>query len=383
MFKSISILAAVLAGIVFSGCASSWTADKPTSTGPTSQTAIETRQSCDQRQLQDTMAELHQSGVIDPAAEGQLAEDLRQSDSAIWPLVIQQCRATQAYRNEAMRRNGGPAVAQRLPPVDKPALSTNGVTQVSYTAPPGEWRQRLDAAIEALEAETSLSPPTPGDVTPQARLRLLYAIAGRREDAARPILDATPATQAFVSKEVEGLGKWLDAEGVPDSVRRAVEAKPALTEALVRLGEASPLLIRNATFCTEVISFGCFKKFDKYEFTQDQNLLLYAELENFTSEPIEKGFRTSLCSGYQILDHLGQQVERHEFPASQDYCRNARHDFFIAYRLRLPKQIAAGKYLLRLLIQDTARQKTGQASIEFTVKEGKAEAEKGNKEAKT
>ena len=48
-----------------------------------------------------------------------------------------------------------------------------------------------------------------------ARLRLLYTVAGRQEDAARPILDAAPATQAFLSKELEGLGLWLDAEGRP------------------------------------------------------------------------------------------------------------------------------------------------------------------------
>ena len=100
---------------------------------------------------------------------------------------------------------------------------------------------------------------------------------------------------------------------------------------------------------------------------------MYAELENFVSEPTEKGFRTSLRSGYQILDNLGRQVVWREFAPTQDHCKNARRDFFIAYHLRLPKQMAPGKYMLRLLIQDTTSQKTGQASIEFTVKEGKAE----------
>ena len=128
--------------------------------------------------------------------------------------------------------------------------------QASYTASPGEWRQRLNGAIEALEAETPLNPATPGELAQHARLRMLYAAAGRREDAARPIPDAAPATQQFWSKELEGLGTWLDAEQVPDPVRRAVEAKPALAEALAKLGETAPLLVRNAAFCTEVLSFG-------------------------------------------------------------------------------------------------------------------------------
>ena len=287
-------------------------------------------------------------------------------------------------------------VPQRLPPTGGVGFPPGGVpqdaypstsdpgfgdaVQASFTASLGEWRQRLDGAIEALEAETSASPPTPGDVTQQARLRLLYAVAGRHEEAARPILDATPATQQFLSKELEGLGVWLDAERVSDPIRRAVEAKPALTEALSHLGETAPLMVRNATFCSEVLSFGSFKKVDKYEFCQDQNVLLYAELENFSSEPIEKGFRTSLRSGYQILDHLGRQVVWHEFPPTQDFCKHPRRDFFIAYHLRLPTQMPPDKYLLRLLIQDTARQKSGQASIEFTIKAGKAEDVRGKKE---
>jgi len=207
-------------------------------------------------------------------------------------------------------------------------------------------------------------------------LRMLYAAAGRREDAARPIPDASPATQQFVSKELEGLVAWLDAEQVPDPARRAAEAEPALREALARLGETAPLLVRNAAFCTEVLSFACIKRFDKQEFVADQEMLVYAELENFVSEPTERGFRTSLRSAYQILDNLGRQVVQRDFAPTEEYSKNARRDFFIAFRVRLPRQIAPGKYMLRLVIRDAVSQKTGQASIEFTVKEGKAQTEK-------
>jgi hypothetical protein len=436
MPKPPPIIAAVLAGLALSGCASPGTTAKPATTGLTTpaahQTAIGAPRPCDQRQLQDLLAELRQSGSIDPATEEQLTQDLQQSDPSLWPLVVEQYRATQAYQRQAMRRSGGlgyggsakgdspifaetkigtvpakigtvPAkigtVPQRLPPTDGVALApvavpqdaypstsapADEVTQASYTQP-GDWRQRLNDAIDALEAETPPTATTPAEQAGHARLRLLYAAAGRREEAAKPIPDVPPATQQFLSKELEGLGIWLDAERVPDPIRRAAEAKPALTEALARLGETAPLMVRNAAFCREALGFGSIKRFDKYEFFQNQEVLLYAELENFVSEPTDKGFRTSLRSGYQILDHLGQQVVWHEFVPTQDYCKTPRRDFFIAYRLRLPKQMALGKYTLRLLVQDATRQKTGQASIEFTVKEGKAESEKGKgeKEQKT
>jgi hypothetical protein len=83
-----------------------------------------------------------------------------------------------------------------------------------------------------------------------------------------------------------------------------------------------------------------------------------------------------LRSAYQILDALGRPIVRRDFASAEEYGKNARRDFFIAFRVRLPRQIAPGKYMLRLMIQDAVSQKTGQASIEFTVKEEKAPAEK-------
>jgi hypothetical protein len=415
MPKSLSIVAATLAALVLSGCASPSLTTQLASTGAKAPDHIQTGPRApsptESRQIEDVFAELRQSGVIDPTTEPQLAEQLRQSDPSIWPLVVEQFRAVQAYRRDALKRSSAlasaakvegdsPIVAEmkiatdlrRLPPTDGTAAvgpvqdvypSTPAspdeypVTQASYAAAPGQWRQRLNEAIEALEAETPPSSNNPAEVAQHARLRMLYAVAGRREDAARPIPDASPATQQFVSKELQGLGSWLDVAEAADPAARTVEAKAALSEALAKLAETAPLLVRNATFCSEVLSFGCVKRFDKCEFFQDQNVLLYAELENFTSEPIDKGFRTSLRSGYQIVDHLGQQVVWHEFAPTQDHCKSPRRDFFIAYRIRLPKQITPGKYSMRLLVQDTARQKSGQASLEFTVKEGKAEKPKG------
>ena len=52
------------------------------------------------------MAELRQLGTVDAAAQDRLMEDLRQSDPSLWPLVMEQFRATLAYRRRAAERNG-------------------------------------------------------------------------------------------------------------------------------------------------------------------------------------------------------------------------------------------------------------------------------------
>jgi hypothetical protein len=53
----------------------------------------------------------------------------------------------------------------------------------------------------------------------------------------------------------------------------------------------------------------------------------------------------------------------------EEHCRNRRRDFFLAYRLSLPKLIYGGKHVLQLTLVDQKSQKIGQASIEFTVKD--------------
>jgi hypothetical protein len=363
----------------------------------------------DPQQLQDALADAQRSGPVDPIAQGQLAADLQQSDPAIWPLVIEQFRATQAYRLQAMRRNDVSGYVQRLPPTgetppfsrerevaasspwpgatqlqqeacpDTPAASS-GVMQASYSPwPENPWRQRLNDAIEALESETPVDPTTPTELAQHARLRMLYAAAGRREEAARPIPNASPATQQFLSKELEGLGAWLDVEQAADPIRRAAEVKPVLAEAVAKLGETGPLLIHNAAFCSEVLSFGRIKRFDKYEFVANQELLLYAEVDNFVSEPSDQGYHTSLRAAYQIVDELGRQVLRRDFSVADDRCKSRRRDYFVVYRFRLPRRIDPGKYMLRLVVQDALSRKAGQASVEFTVKAGKAEDAKEKK----
>ncbi len=473
MSRSWPIIAVVLASLGVPGCASSpWSAGNAASTAAATPVAANratevpspsgTPGQGDAERLQSVMAELRQLGAIDPAAQDRLLEDLRRSDPAIWPLVIQQCRATLAYRRRAMEQQGGmaegrekgdsphlpgrpegcfaqmgtvpfftppqreypstctraadeanpwwsrppaPAAAGQPPapqngiagqppyrrtdatpapqagpqdvcgfrPASAAAPPSSQVMQASYAAPvapaAGDWRGWLTAAIDAMEAQTPGNPRTPAEVAQQARLRMLYAAAGRREDAARPIPGAPPATQQFVSKELDGLGAWLDVERTPDAARRAAETKPVLAEALGKLAESAPLTVRHLAFCTEVLSFGCAKRFDKYEFAANQEVLLYAEVENFASEPTPKGYHTSLRSSYQILDARGGRVAEHTFAPTEEYCQNLRRDFFIGYHLRLPKQLTPGKYTLRLSIEDLMCRKTGQASVEFSVKD--------------
>lgn len=405
MSKFLSNIVPILLGLALSGCTSAWST-RPTTSRlhditpvPTRSPATATSQA-DPQKMQVVMEELRQVETVDPVAYGQLVEELRQSDPSLWPLVMQQFRATAAYRRRAMERAEVTARAERLPPVNDvappgeiqqasesvdlspPVESQPLVVQASYVAPAqDDWQQRLADAIEALEGEILKDPGASDNVAAQARLRMLYAAAGRREDAMRAMPAAPPATQEFLSKEIEGLTAWLNVEPSADAARRAAEAKPALVDALAKLDESVPLLVRNLSFCTEVQSYGCTKRFEKYEFQSNQEVLLYAEVENFASESTAKGYHTSLRSRYQIVDAQGRRMAENTFAATEEHCQNRRRDFFIGYHFRLPKDIGPGKYALQLSIEDLKSRKVGQASVEFVVEEPKEAPTSGNKRA--
>ena len=361
------------------------------------------------------MAELRDLGTIDPAARDKLMEDLRQTDPGMWPLVMRQFRATAEYRRRAVasqpaadaqpgsspseeqrgqvhvfgqrspqnpaptsrKMDQSPDFAALLPDVSGQVIQASytpptpvEAIQASYTPPaPVDGRQNLAGAIEALEKETPAIAGTPAEVAQHARLRMFYLLAGRREDALRPIPGASPAAQEFWSKELAALDAWLDIERTPDDGLRAAETKPLLVEAISKLSEAAPLVIRNLVFCTEVQSFGCVKRFEKYDFRPNQEVLLYAEVENFASERISQGYHTSLRSSYEIFDGRGQRVAQQSFSPTEEHCQNPRRDFFIGYHLRMPKRIGPGTYTLQLAIEDLVCRKIGQASIEFSVRE--------------
>ncbi|HEV7224074.1 MAG TPA: hypothetical protein VGN42_15300, partial [Pirellulales bacterium] len=252
--------------------------------------------------------------------------------------------------------------------------ASNLVQRVSYERPAdgGDWSAHLAAAIEGLESQTRQPAHDADSIARHAHLRMLYLVAGRRDDALRPIAGITAVQQDYWSKQLYALSAYLDSERTADPGRRAAEAVSHLSQAAAKLGELGPLAVKNLAFCTEVSSYGVYKRFEHDEFKPAQQVLLYAEVENFKSEEAAEGFHTALQSSYQILDSQGRRVAQDDFPLTEEHCQNRRRDYFTRYFLSLPPQIYEGRYTLELTIEDTLGRKIGQSTIEFTVKGSKA-----------
>lgn len=231
------------------------------------------------------------------------------------------------------------------------------------------WQDLLMAFIQRLETSARGPAETADQLRQQVYLRLLYVMAGRREEALEPITGLSLAEQEFWNKFIYGLTSYLDESRIPNRQKRAAEAKQYFRDAAVRLGELATLEVRGLTFCTAVRSYGVVEPFPTNTFKPGDVVLLYAELDNFVAQRQAEGFRTEFRASYLIFDRLGRPVETepHELPVITESCQNLRHDFFISYQVELPTRMNPGEHKLQLTVHDMVGDKVGTAEVKFTV----------------
>ena len=209
----------------------------------------------------------------------------------------------------------------------------------------------------------------------EQQLRLAYLEAGRLDDAVSAI-DSLDQQQREAWKNLMfGVGVWLS----PDEARRAplrsAKVLRSLRDATNDLAAASKLEVRNLVFCERVDHFGWYSEFPRKEFQPKQQVILYAEIENFAAEHKGgAGYETELQGSYEILDSSGQIVASRQLQLDKEVCRNYRRDYFLAYRIYMPDHIAPGHYRLELTVEDLKAKgkyqgrKLGDGVIELTIR---------------
>ena len=233
-----------------------------------------------------------------------------------------------------------------------------------------EWQEHVATAIDTLEKELSRSGHEEADAARlNACLRLLYVIANRREQAISQIDGVGEDEREYWKFQLHGLLVSLDAEGVNTASRRAALALRELRQATDRLSNVSTLDVRGLAFCSRVDSYGRYVEYKSCTFAPEQEVLLYVEVDNFAAEPKGDQYETELQCEYEIVDAQGKRVTNAVLPCDKQVCHNRRRDYFIAYRLYMPKQIAAGAYTLRLTMEDVKGKKSNQGSLDFRIKQ--------------
>jgi hypothetical protein len=215
-------------------------------------------------------------GALDPQAQNALLEDLKRTDPALWPQLVQTFRASIAYRRQVAERaqreaqqlaQGDPRFTNQQAGQVRPAgyvqdgqqakplpeavdgavtpSAPNGEFAAGYPdtkMPPGkltpsasdpnDWRSQLTSAIRSLQAEASAAngqSSTSLSASNQSKLRLLQLAAGQRDDALKPLTGVSGAEQEFWGEQLFGLATLLDDQRMPDSQRRAADGPQSAT----------------------------------------------------------------------------------------------------------------------------------------------------------
>jgi hypothetical protein len=242
---------------------------------------------------------------------------------------------------------------------------------------------RIDRArselIEALEAEIRQRRGENASVDDLPRLeqqlRLAYLSAGRMDDAVSAVESLDPQQREAYKHLMFGLGVWLSPDESRRPPLRGAKVLRSLRDATEELAAASKLELRNLVFCERVDHFGWYTEFPRKEFQPKQQVILYVEVENFSAEHKgAAGYETELNGSYEILDSGGQIVASRQLQPDREVCRNYRRDYFLAYRIYMPDNIAPGRYRLELTVEDLKARgkyqgrKLGEGMIEFTIR---------------
>jgi len=254
-----------------------------------------------------------------------------------------------------------PATATGLSPASSPQLVN--------------WQIALEQTIGLLEQDLAAMPPA---TTPEAKhellkkhtsLRMLYLIGNHQERALTAIPGIEPAEQEFWQQLLWGTINALDAEHMPLAKDRATQTMTQLNSAIRRLQEQADLQVRHVTFCRQIVGFGNYEKLPKGEFSPGQEVLMYADIDNFKSDPTADGqYRTLLRSTIELMSPSGEVRKQIPFPATEDTCSTYRRDYFHNYQFRIPERMPLGPHVLKLTVFDELSGKMNSYSLNFIVK---------------
>ncbi len=259
--------------------------------------------------------------------------------------------------------------------VDPPVATvrSDGVHQANQAAAvdgsPAAGDAQLSELIRRLEKKIDVQPD---DVGTQLKLKLLYAVLGHWQQALKENRSGQgePTAEALAPTVVKLIQIFDDS-----AISSADQANQALTlvDELRRVLKASAdLKVSALQLCWQVQSFGCYKPMEPGYFrpNKDRDVIVYLELDNFTSKFIEdtKVYQTLLALTIELIDADGKVVHRQHDERIEDAAQSRRRDFYIARIIGLPA-VPAGEYTLKATVEDLVGNKVSQSSLKLTYAE--------------
>ena len=249
--------------------------------------------------------------------------------------------------------------------------------------------------VNALSDTAAWSPATLDEAVDEARRRL--AKSGGLNDAARGTLIATlkstprqdwpvvveeftavlAAAQIANAPEASGAAEATDespsvaaAEPVapmpPAESPRTAAAEPAQT--LTQPAPVQPVFaVQNACFASRVRAWGVVDRFETAQFQPGQEVIVYFELDQLTSQESAEGHTTRIDTVLRLVDASGRRVHEWTFEPLEETCGSHRRDYFARYLVAVPPATPAGSCRLEVVVTDTIAGRTAQTSMPLDV----------------
>jgi hypothetical protein len=230
----------------------------------------------------------------------------------------------------------GNSEAVPLPAQLSPKIDENQVPAVPAPAQPTPGAVAPVAAAASLAATTAdpkvaIAAPPYRPETADANLKLSPLLAPEAKDYPDPEAIETRGADAATSRDG---GSSFDLE-TPDPAQQ------------------SPLGISELRLCRKVFGFGSFEPLVDDRVKVGQHLLVYCELTGLQYEVRDGDFASRISSRVEVKPAAGGPVLwKRELGDAEDVCRRRRRDYYVNYRVELPKSLGPGSYRLRLLQTD-------------------------------
>ncbi len=222
------------------------------------------------------------------------------------------------------------------------------------------WPTKLDGAPVELERHQRR----------QLDLRLLYLIANQPGKAIRAVEELGGPEQDFWQELMLAMAEYRS-ESTTDKEERLTNTTGQLRSAVRQLMPLTALQIRRFEICSRIHSFGRLDTFPANNFDPGQPLLLYAEVDNFTSELTPGGsYRTQFEAELKLYEEGNTKAkETIALPDISDESTSERSDYYQSFELSLPSHLKSGQYSIRLRLRDRTSGKTAESTVEFQVRQ--------------
>lgn len=245
-----------------------------------------------------------------------------------------------------------------------PAKPTD--TEKSPERPPVPLDDRLRQFASDLRGNGK-DPPAPS-LKQQVLVRLVELLAGESSADAKKLTGVDETENRFWTSLFQAVDSSLDTATIPRKEARAARAIDRLEDATAALRESADLVISTPLLCEEVTAFGNYVEYPKYEFRAGQGMVVYFEVRNFASTEGKDGYRTRMRATLELTDAQGVRRHRSQHDYKDDVSRSRRHDFFCVIGFRLPADLPAGEYSLRISANDKTTDKIAEKQTRLVVR---------------